>query len=168
MSVIAPKINITIGYINDYPVSIKTIAKWHYDQWHNILPNFTLETYAEFLDSHYQRGGVPTLFVAVNDGKVIGTAALDDDDMDSHPGLSPWIASLYVDVKYRKSGVGETLVRRVIEEARSVKVKKLYLFTPDREHYLGRFGWKTLFKELYYGEMESVMVLEISPHNPSR
>jgi len=104
----------------------------------------------------------------VESGKVIGTAALDDDDMDTHPGLTPWIASLYVDGKYRKQGVGEALVRRVIEEARLAQVKNLYLFTPDREHYYGRFGWRTLFKEDYYGEMESVMVLEISPHNPSR
>lgn len=160
--------NLQIEYINDHPESIETVAKWHYDQWHNILPNFTLDTYVEYLSAHYRRGGIPTLFVAVDNGKVIGTAALDYDDMDTHPALSPWIASLYVDGKYRKQGVGETLVRRVIEEARSAKVKKLYLFTPDREHYLGRFGWKTLFKELYYGEMETVMVLDISPQTPSR
>ena len=160
--------NFTIEYINDHPEDISAISKWHRDQWHNILPNFTLESYAEFLSSHYRRGGVPTMFVAADDGKVIGTAALEDDDMDTHPALSPWIASLYVDVKYRKKGVGAALVNRVIEEARSAGVKKLYLFTPDREHYLGRFGWRMLFKELYYGEMESVMVLDISPHTPSR
>jgi N-acetylglutamate synthase-like GNAT family acetyltransferase len=160
--------NITIEYINDHPEVIKTVAKWHYDQWHDVLPNFTLDTYTEFLSSHYRRGGIPSMFVAVDNGKVIGTAALDNDDMDTHPQLTPWIASLYVDGKYRKQGVGETLVRRVIEEARSAGVKKLYLFTPDREHYLGRFGWRTLFKELYYGEMESVMVLDISAQIPSR
>jgi predicted N-acetyltransferase YhbS len=160
--------NFTIEYINDHPESISTIAKWHIDRWHDILPDFTLETYTAFLASHYRRGGVPTLFVAVDNGKVIGTAALDDDDMDTHPRLSPWLASLYVDVKYRKYGVGEALVRRVIEEARSIQVKELYLFTPDREHYFERFGWKTLFKENYYGEVESVMTLAISPHAPSR
>ncbi len=158
--------NITVEYINDHPESIQTVAKWHYDQWHHILHGFTLERYTEFLSSHYRRGGIPSLFVAVDNSKVIGTAALDDDDMDTHPQLSPWIASLYVDGKYRKKGVGETLVRRVIEEARSARVKKLYLFTPDREHYLARFGWKILFKEYYYGEMESVMALDISLPTP--
>jgi predicted N-acetyltransferase YhbS len=160
--------NITIEYINDHPEVITTIAKWHYERWHNILPNFTLETYAEYLSSHYQRGGIPSLFVAVEGGIVIGTAALENDDMDTHPALSPWLASVYVDGENRKQGVGETLVRRVIKEAGSAGVKKLYLFTPDREHYFGRFGWRTLFKELYYGDMESVMVLDISPQTPSR
>ena len=160
--------NISIDFINDHPEAVKTIAKWHYDRWQNILPDFTLDTYAEFLSSHYKRGGIPTLFTAVSEGKVIGTAALEDDDMDTHPSLTPWLASVYVDVEYRKQGVGETLVRRVIKEARSAGVNKLYLFTPDREHYFGRFGWRTLFKELYYGDMESVMVLDISPQAPSR
>jgi GNAT superfamily N-acetyltransferase len=160
--------NLTIEYVNDHPEAIKTIAKWHYDRWQNILPNFTLDTYAEYLASHYKRGGIPTLFTAVSEGKVIGTAALEDDDMDTHPALSPWLANVYVDGNYRKQGVGETLVHRVIKEAGSAGVKKLYLFTPDREHYFGRFGWRTLFKELYYGDMESVMVLDISPHTPSR
>jgi predicted N-acetyltransferase YhbS len=160
--------NLKIEYVNDRPEAIKTIAKWRYDQWHNILPNFTLATYAEYLSSHYKRGGIPTLFMAVNEDKVIGTAALDEDAMDTHPALSPWIANLYVDIKYRKNGVGEALVRRVIEEARATGAKKLYLFTHDREHYMGRFGWRLLFKELYYGDMESVMVLDISPQTPSR
>ena len=108
------------------------------------------------------------MFVAVHNAKVIGTAAFDDDDMDTHPELSPWLASLYVDKKHRKKGIGEALVRRIIEEARSTNVKNLYLFTPDQQHFLERFGGKTLFQEEYYGELESVMILDISPHTPSR
>jgi GNAT superfamily N-acetyltransferase len=159
--------NFSIGFLNDYPDDIKTVAKWHYDRWQNILPDFTLDSYTEFLFSHYRRGGIPTMFAAIENNLVIGTAALDDDDMDSHPNLSPWLVSLYVDIKYRKQGVGSALINRVIDEARSSGVKNLYLFTPDREFYLGRFGWKLFFKENYYGDMMSVMVREISPHAPS-
>jgi N-acetylglutamate synthase-like GNAT family acetyltransferase len=160
--------NLIIEYINDHPESINTIAKWHYDQWHHVMPNFTLDSYTDFLSSHYRRGGIPTMFVAVHNSIVIGTAALEDYDMDTHRELSPWIASLYVDNDYRKRGVGTALINRVIAEARAVRAKKLYLFTPDQERFLARFGWKLLFKEEYYGEMESVMVLDISPHTPSR
>ena len=76
------------------------------------------------------------MLVAVQNNKVIGTAALDDYDMDTHPELSPWIASLYVEKNHRKKGAGAALVRRIIEEARSSNIKKLYLFTHDQE----RFG----------------------------
>jgi GNAT superfamily N-acetyltransferase len=160
--------DIIIEYLNDHPESISTVAKWHLEQWGHILPDFSPEKYTRFLFSHYRRGGIPSMFVAVQNGKVIGTAALDDYDMDTHPELSPWMASLYVDKKHRKRGVGEFLVRRVIEEARSSKVKKLYLFTSNQENFLERFGWNILFREEYYGEMESVMGLDISPHTPSR
>jgi predicted N-acetyltransferase YhbS len=160
--------NFKIENISEHPEFIKTIADWHIKQWGHILPRFTPESYAAHLSSHYRKSGVPALFVAVDESKVIGTAALENDDMDTHPKLSPWLASVYVDVKYRKNGVGETLVRRVIEEARTAKAKELYLFTPDRAHYYSRFGWKLFFKEEYYGDTVSVMVLGISPHTPSR
>jgi N-acetylglutamate synthase-like GNAT family acetyltransferase len=73
-----------------------------------------------------------------------------------------------VDKKYRRRGVGEALIRRVIEEAKSLKAGRLYLFTPDQERYLSRFGWKNLFQEEYYGELETVMVLDITPPKPHR
>jgi GNAT superfamily N-acetyltransferase len=160
--------DITIKYLNDHPEFIDTIARWHYDQWHHILHDFTLDRYTEYLSSHYRRGGIPSLFVAVHKSKVIGTAAFEDYDMDTHQELSPWLASVYVDQNYRKKGVGRTLVRRVIEEARSFIVNKLYLFTSDRVPFYTKYGWAILFREEYYGEMESVMVLDISPQIPSR
>ncbi len=159
----------SIEYLTAHPKDIPTIAGWHMKQWGNILPDFTLETYARFLSAHYERGGIPTMFVAVHEGQVIGTAALEDDDMDTRPELTPWLASLYTDEKYRHNGVGEALVKKVIEEAKRLEVKKLYLFTPDRQHYHERFGFKTIFQENYYGDLESVMVLDITrPLNPSR
>ncbi len=102
------------------------------------------------------------MFVAVQNDVVIGTAALDNYDMDTHKELSPWLARVYVEKNSRRKGVGEALVRCVIEEARSLQVKRLYLFTANHARYYNRFGWTTLFQEKYYGEQEYVMVLDIS------
>jgi GNAT superfamily N-acetyltransferase len=160
--------NYTIEYINDHPEAISTIAKWHIGQWGHILPEFTLESYAGFLASHYRRGGIPSLLIALDDKKIIGTAALEDNDMDTHPELSPWIASVYTDEDYRKKGVATALFNRVVSEARLARANKLYLFTPDQEHFWVKRGCKPLFIDNYYGETESVMVLNISPQTPSR
>ena len=160
--------DITIEYLNDHPEFVNTIAKWHYEQWHHILPDFTLEKYIQFLSTHYRRGDIPSLFVALYRDNIIGTAALEDHDTDTHPELSPWLASLYVEKNHRRKGAGITLVKRVIKEAQLNKVKKLYLFTLDQERFLKRFGWTVLFLEEYYGERVSVMVLDISPQTPSR
>jgi GNAT superfamily N-acetyltransferase len=156
-------VNIAIDYSNDSPEAIETIVRWHLGQWGHILPDFTPASYGEYLSTHYRRGGVPSLFVATHENNVIGTAALEDSDMDTHPELTPWIASVYVLESYRKQGVAAALTGRVIAEARSAGVGKLYLFTPDREQFWARRGWKLLLKEEYYGEMESVMVREIPP-----
>lgn len=56
----------------------------------------------------------------------------------------------------------------MIKEASAANVKKLYLFTLDQTLFLARFGWKILFLEKYYGEQVYIMVLDTSPHTPSR
>ena len=155
--------NISIGYLNDYPNFIPLIAQWHLKQWHHILSSYTIDRYVQLLSYHYQRGGIPTMFVALNNNTVVGTAAFDDYDMDTHTELSPWLASVYVYEKYRKKGVGKALVRRVIEEAFATKSEKLYLFTSNQVSFYKRFGWITMFREKYYGEEENVMVLNIPP-----
>ena len=137
-------------------------------QWGHILPEYTIESYTRFLSTHYRRGGAPTMFVALRGGKAAGTAALDDEDMATHPELKPWLASVYTDEKYRGQGLGKMLVQRVIQEARQAGEKKLYLYTHDRQRFYERYGWKTLFEEEYHGEIQSVMALDISPHIPSR
>jgi N-acetylglutamate synthase-like GNAT family acetyltransferase len=149
----------SIENLADHPEAIPLITQWHLKQWGDIMPDHTSQTYGRYLSTHYKRDGIPSMYVAVYEERVIGTAALEDDDMDTHPEFTPWLARVYTDVKYRKNGVGETLVKKVFEEARRLNVKKLYLFTPDRQHYHERFGFRTLFQENYYGNLESVMAL---------
>jgi len=154
--------NFVIEYLADHPDSIGTIARWHHDQWHHLSPNISFEQRRKQLSCLQQRSEVPTMFVVVHNGKVIGTAALLEHDMDTHKELSPWLASVYVEKRYRRKGVGQNLVHRVIKEARSIQIKNLYLFTPDQERFYKHFGWEILFREEYHGEQESVMVLHIS------
>jgi N-acetylglutamate synthase-like GNAT family acetyltransferase len=156
----------SIGNLADHPEAISLITQWHLKQWGDIMPDHTPQTYSRRLSTHYKRDGIPCMYVAVYEDRVIGTAALEDDVMDTHPEFTPWLAWIYTDVKYRKNGVGETLVKKVVEEAGRLNVKKLYLFTPDRQHYHERFGFRTLFQENYYGNLESVMALEVGKPMP--
>lgn len=155
-------ININIACLHDYPDFVPIITEWHLRQWNHIPPIYTHDSYKQYLLSHYKRNCIPTMFVAVSNNKVIGTAALEDYDMDTHRDLSPWLASVYVDKNHRRKGVGRTLVRHVIEQAHITGTKKLYLFTPDHASFYEHFGWTVLFKEKYYGEWENIMALAIS------
>jgi predicted N-acetyltransferase YhbS len=149
-------------YLIDSLDSVETIAKWHMAQWGHIMPGLTFEKYSQELATRYAKLSIPTMMVDIRDDHVVGTVALEDFDMDSHREFTPWLASLYVDKDYRRYGIGRALVLRAIEEAKACGVKRLYLFTPDQAHFFAHFGWRLLFKEDYYGEDESVMVLEIS------
>ena len=97
-------------------------------------------------------------------------ARLDDDDDDdddaseSDPiigvvGLEIWgssqglLRSLAVRKEYRNRRVGEALVRKVIEIARSKKLKELYLITVAVEKYYERFGFELVDRNTVRGEV---------------
>ena len=59
-------------------------------------------------------------------------------------------------------GVGSALVRRVVEEARALGVKTLYLYTPDRERFYARTGWSVLERTEYMGVKVVIMSITLS------
>jgi N-acetylglutamate synthase-like GNAT family acetyltransferase len=52
-------------------------------------------------------------------------------------------------------------VRRVAEEASSLGVKTLYLFTPDQERFYARLGWSAIERCTYRGYAQVVMALPL-------
>ena len=93
-------------------------------------------------------------------------ARLDDDDdaSKSDPiigvvGLEIWgssqglLRSLVVRKEYRNRRVGEALVLKVIEIARSRKLKELYLITVAVEKYYERFGYELVDRNTVRGEV---------------
>jgi predicted N-acetyltransferase YhbS len=94
---------------------------------------------------------------------ILGSASLIVHDMDTRPDLSPWLASVFVAPEHREQGIGTALVRRVIEEAQTLSVPNLYLFTtPDKRDFYARLGWKLLEHARYRGYQQVVMVLQFS------
>ena len=69
--------------------------------------------------------------------------------MDTRPDLYPWLASVFVPAAHRQRGIGSALVRRAMEEAHSIGVPSLYLFTPDRERLYARIGWSVIERTVY-------------------
>jgi len=69
---------------------------------------------------------------------------------------------VFVPSEYRRRGIGATLVGRVVQEARSLGVPRLYLYTPGSGELYLRLGWsvveRTFYRELW-GETE-VTIME--------
>lgn len=159
-----------IDYLADHPGFIPTLARWHHEQWKHLDPGGSVEQRIAQLQAHLRKRQIPTTFVAVSlsDGpgserdrvEVLGSASLIAHDMDTHPELSPWLASVFVAPEQRGQGIGTALVRRVIQEAEALGVAQLYLFTtPDKHGFYARLGWSLIERTRYRGYQQIVMVL---------
>ena len=140
---------------------IPILATWVYDEWgHWMEPDATPETLVTTFEERTVRGQIPETFVAVQDGKPLGTASLVLHDMAARMDLSPWLAAVYVAPEFRNRGIGSALVGAVMDEAKALGVQDLYLFTPDRMRFYGRLGWKVLEHRAHQGADVTVMVYE--------
>jgi predicted N-acetyltransferase YhbS len=150
------------AYLADHPALLLVVAIWHHDEWAYIRPGDTLERRQKRLAAECGRQQIPTTLVAVKDGAAVGSISLIVKDMDTHLHLTPWLASLYVAKEHRRQGIGAALVRRVIEEAKSLRVPRLYLYTPSEERFYRGLGWRTLEQTSYAGKPATIMAYDIA------
>jgi len=146
-----------IEYLKDHEDFIPTLAQWHYRQWSYLHENDSIERRIKRLRQRLGGGRIPTTFVAVEGDILLGSASLIVSDMDIRPELTPWLASVFVAPEHRNQGVASALVKRVIEQARALKVKTFYLFTTDKESLYARLGWKVRERTRYRGEQVVIM-----------
>jgi predicted N-acetyltransferase YhbS len=153
-------LKVEIRYLEDNPEIISTVAKWIYEEWGRLVKGRTLETAHVKVRQALNSRKIPLTLVAFLDNKPVGTVSIDTEDMSTHPELTPWMASVYVDTAYRKRGVGSALCERIKEDFRRLGVKTAYLFTPDQEKLYAGLGWKTISREGYRGEDVVIMRLD--------
>jgi len=130
-----------IDYLADHLHFAPILARWHYDEWRDLLPQWSYEEALAELQSHTGRACIPTTFVALAGEQLLGSASLILDDFEAVRNLSPWMASVFVMPEQRSKGIGSKLVERVVAEARQLQVSTLYLFTAGQEDYYRKLGW---------------------------
>lgn len=87
------------------------------------------------------RDALPLALVALEDGdRLVGTAALKADSLDTHPQLGPWLAALVA-----KSDETETALVQAIEaEARRLRFDAVYTGMDEGSAVLRRRGWSVI------------------------
>ncbi|HSB96339.1 MAG TPA: GNAT family N-acetyltransferase [Spongiibacteraceae bacterium] len=152
--------------LNDAPQHIPQLAEWHHRQWSYLNPQSTVERRIEELRTHLCVAPIPSTYIAIADTPLdepMGSASLVAHDMDTHPELTAWLASVFVDPRHRKKSVGAALVKRIMLRAEEAGIATLSLFTPDQELFYRRLGWSTLVKENYRGAEVTIMQVNF-PH----
>jgi GNAT superfamily N-acetyltransferase len=158
-----------IESIADHPELIETIARWHWQEWGQHDPNGSLESWTEGLRGRSQRDRIPTTYVGLGErGRLLGSVTLVERDMSSHPELTPWLAGLYVDPRFRGWGIGAKLTRHASEAAAKMGVTRLYLYTRGARGLYEKLGWQPLFDEPYEGRDVTVMALDLGPSGRER
>jgi len=147
---------LTITDLRDTPVHLEKLAAWHHDQWSHLYPGQTLAERTKTMRSHLSEQLMPSTYLAI-DHDLVGSASIIESDMETRPELTPWLASVYVDEPYRNQGIGRTLVKHVIDVAANNGIKRLYLFTPDKESFYQSIGWQYYASENYHGEDVTIM-----------
>ena len=142
------------------PWHIPRLSRWHHREWAHLYPRESADDFARELGDCLGGQLVPSTFLAA-DGALLGSASLLARDMDTHPELTPWVASVYVRRACRGSGVGSALIRHIMQVAARRGLSALYLFTPDRVAFYERLGWTERSHELYQGVPVTLMQADL-------
>ena len=154
---------VQIEYLDQHTDAIPELARWHHAEWAAITPHLSVADRAAGFRARARRGVIPTAFVAVLGADVVGLACLVECDIESHQHLTPWLASVLVAPEHRGRGIGSALCERTTEEARILGIKKLYLFTFNRQRLYARLGWSALEDTLYAGAPGTIIVRALAP-----
>lgn len=133
---------VRVEYLRDHASAIPTLARWHWNEWREVMPDWSREEAEDELRSHGGRAGVPTTLVAVAGNGVVGSVSLVEVDAPEWTDLTPWLASLFVAPEYRSRGVASMLVAACIDDARSSGASRLHLFTGGQARYYLERGWR--------------------------
>lgn len=120
----------------------------------------TYEREVEFDDATWRRRVVDRVpFIAEVDGVVAGTASGGDGEVNGAAAMT----AMWVDPRYRRLGVGELLVKAVLEWAKGMGYGRMFLWVTDvnaaAEHLYARHGFvgTGASQEVRPGELEHEM-----------
>jgi len=148
---------IEIKYLSDHTELVHVLTTWFHDEWGRNNPSLTIESIERHLRERLNRDRFPLCLVAFIKSDPIATATLKVREMEVYPQFEHWLGNVYVLPAYRNQGIGSEITKATAEKARSLGVKKLYLYTRDQEHFYQRLGWETVEHTEYRERMAVVM-----------
>lgn len=145
-----------IEYLADHAHHLPTLAQWHQAQFAYLNPAVTIEQRLQRLAATAQKGQLPMTCVALCEDQLMGSASLLPQTI-THAHLSPWLSSVYVSPAHRNRGVGSALAQHMVEQAKSMDIHTVYLFTPNSEALYARLGWNVVEHAELQGRRITIM-----------
>ncbi len=130
-----------IEYLYDHPEVITELANWFVLQWEPYYGNSGPGNARTDLEARLSREALPVGLVAMEDKKVLATAALG---LDVTTNLTPSIIGLLVGKDHRGRGIGTALLKSCIDVAHKLEHRRLYVSTSVLGSLLDRTGWQKM------------------------
>lgn len=138
-------LDLRITHLVDVPDTIPTLVRWFIEEWEPYYGPTGPGDAERDLASCCNRDEIPMALVALDaDERVVGTAALKPQSLETHRHLSPWLAALLVARERRGKGIASILITAIEDEARRLGFDALYSDTASGSTLLRRRGWQEL------------------------
>ncbi len=157
-----------IDNIADHPEFVETVAGWQWEEWGHLDPADSLAARIANLRAQTERGPIPTTYLALERGELLGIASMVADDMPTHPEFSPWLASVYVTPEARGRGVASALVQQIVSAAATMGVGRLYLYTESARGLYEKLGWQVVATDHFEGSPVTIMAIDLAPERAVR
>ena len=118
------------------------LAEAHAREWGHLYAHWNQET--ALADFRLERAGsdLPTTWVAhYPAGILLGSVSLVLDDLPGHPGLNPWLASLFVFPRFRGRGLGRVLTQKALDFLHEHRYPHAFVFTEDQVPFFSKLGF---------------------------
>jgi predicted N-acetyltransferase YhbS len=128
-----------IAHLFEVPEHREAVASLiHHEFWTQVA-GASVHTMAERLLQAGRADALPLCRVALIDGRPVGVVNLVDNDDDRHTDWHPWLAGMVVAALHRGQGIGSSLVRTLLDDARRMGFERVY-FGTDGPGFYTRLG----------------------------
>jgi len=125
---------LSIHPLSQVPTARDYCIKWSDAEW-SALAGFSKDDWRQEFQ-RIEKDPVDEVFVALEGDTPVGMAwMLEQEGVESHTHLSPWLSSLIVDPLHRDKGVASALVQHVETYAALGGDDDLYLLTETPSYY---------------------------------
>lgn len=139
-----------VDYLAHHKQFIPEIADLIFGQWSDLLlaDGIDKEQLRLMLEERANTERLPIAFVATRNGELLGTGSIKMAEPGTRPGLSPWLAGMYIKEPYRGTGVGAQIVRALEAKAHALGVETMYLSVGSAVGFYERLGWSVLEEQV--------------------
>ena len=145
--------------LSDHEWVIPTLASWYQAEWPPYYgPDGPGDAQADLV-SRCSRDAVPYGLVAIEDDRILATAALD---LDVTTNLTPSVVGLLVGPEFRRQGIATALLKAIEDCAQRLGYSRLYISTNALHILLKKLGWSEMGNvEFLNDEQGSIYVREL-------